>query len=386
MPALPPTGGHWADAWLSWRDRLLSSPRFHRWAAAFPLTRPIARRRASQLFDLVAGFVYSQVLSACVQLDLFEILARSPQSPESLARQLGLSDEAMARLLAAAAALQLVERRRGGRFGLGALGAPLVGNDAIKAMVHHHTALYADLADPVALLRGRAAAAPGALARYWPYAAAEADDAPAGPEQLPPADVAAYSALMSASQPLVADQILDAYPVGRHTCLLDVGGGEGTFLAAAAARAPGLHLHLFDLPAVAERARARFAALGLSHRAQATGGSFLRDALPPGADLISLVRVVHDHDDAAVMTLLLAARAALPAGGTLLLAEPMADAPGARAMGDAYFGFYLLAMGRGKPRSPAQLQDMLQRAGFTQTRTVPTRMPLQTGLIVARAG
>ena len=60
------------------------SPRFQRWAAAFPLTRPIAQRRARALFDLCAGFVYAQVLLACVQLRLFEILAEGPQTVGSL--------------------------------------------------------------------------------------------------------------------------------------------------------------------------------------------------------------------------------------------------------------------------------------------------------------
>ena len=41
---------------------------------------------------------------------------------------------------------------------------------------------------------------------------------------------------MAASQPLVAQEVLDAYPLARHRCLLDVGGGDGAFLAAAAAR------------------------------------------------------------------------------------------------------------------------------------------------------
>jgi demethylspheroidene O-methyltransferase len=67
------------------------------------------------------------------------------------------------------------------------------------------------------------------------------------------------------------------------------------------------------------------------------------------------VRVVHDHDDERVLALLRAVRAALPPGGTLLLAEPMAGTPGAQAMGDAYFGFYLLAMGSGRPRTPQRL-------------------------------
>ena len=38
------------------------TPRFQRWAANSPLTRWIARRRARALFDLCAGFVYSQIL------------------------------------------------------------------------------------------------------------------------------------------------------------------------------------------------------------------------------------------------------------------------------------------------------------------------------------
>jgi hypothetical protein len=69
----------WLDRCLAARDGLLASPRFRRWAAAFPLTRPIARRRTRDLFDLCAGFVYSQVLYACVRLRLFEILAEGPQ-------------------------------------------------------------------------------------------------------------------------------------------------------------------------------------------------------------------------------------------------------------------------------------------------------------------
>ncbi len=368
----------WSERWRGWRDRLLASPAFQRRAAAFAPTRPIARRRARALFDLVAGFVYSQVLLACVRLQLFDRLAAGSQTIAQLAPALGLDADATQRLLAAAVALRLVERRRDGRFGLGALGAPLVGNPALTAMIEHHDALYRDLADPVALLRRDAA--PGALAGYWPYAANRETASPV----LPTADaVAGYTRLMAASQPLVASEILDAVPLGSQRCLLDVGGGDGSFLVAAARRAPRLRLVLFDLPAVADHARARFAAEGLAERATAHGGSFLHDALPAGADIASLVRIVHDHDDAGAMTILRAVRKALPPGGRLILAEPMADTPGAEAMGDAYFGFYLLAMGRGRPRSEQVLASMLIAAGFDRVRRIATRMPLQTGLLLA---
>jgi demethylspheroidene O-methyltransferase len=353
---------------------LVSRPSFRAWAARFWLTRPIARRRARALFDVCAGFVYAQVLFACVELDLFARLAQGPVTAAVLARDVGLTLEATERLLAAAGSLKLVERR-GAAWGLGSLGAAMVDNPAVAAMVRHHRGLYADLADPVALLR----AGRGAMAGYWAYARAEQPSALGGDQ------VAAYSELMAASQPLVAAEVLDAYDIMRHRALLDVAGGDGRFLVAAAARAPGLQLVLFDLPAVVARAEPRFAAAGLSGRARVVGGDVFRDPLPAGCDLVSLVRVVHDHDDAGAMAILRAARAALAPGGTLLLAEPMAGAPGAETVGDAYFGMYLLAMGSGRARTPAVLRAMLLEAGFASARPRRTATPLQTGLIVATA-
>jgi demethylspheroidene O-methyltransferase len=364
------------ERWAAWRGRLLRSPRFRAWASAFPLTRGIARRRAREAFDLCAGFVYSQVLQACVELALFDCLAAGPATAAELAPRLALPEAATLRLLRAAAALDLVERRGGDRYGLGPLGVALAADRGIVAMIAHHRALYADLADPVALLRGTAGAT--ALGAYWPYAGA-ADPAALGGDA-----VGAYTRLMSTSQSLVADEVLDAYDVARHRCLLDVGGGDGTFLAAAAARAPALRLVLFDLPAVVAQARTGFAANGLAPRTTFVAGDFHRDALPAGADLVALVRVLHDHDDAPARALLVAVRAALPADGTLLVAEPMADAAGAGRVGDAYFGFYLLAMGSGRARTADELSALLRDAGFGRVRRIVTPLPLQVGLIVAQ--
>ena len=365
----------WRDRVLAWRDRAVGSPGFRRWAASFPVTRPIARRRTRALFDLCAGFVYSQILLACVELRLFDMLAERPATALALAPRLGMPVEAAERLLAAATALQLLARRRGGRYGLGPLGAAMVGNAAIGQMVLHHTMLYADLQDPVALLRsGRGGPA---LGQYWAYASA------GQPADLGDGRVADYTALMAASQPLVSNEVLDAYRIGRHHHLMDIGGGDGSFLLAAATRAPALKLTLFDLPAVADRARANFAQAGLTARAEAIGGSFMHGALPHGADVISLVRVIHDHDDDVALALMRSVRATLPPGGVLLLAEPMAETPGAQAAGDAYFGMYLCAMGQGRPRSVPVLTAMLHQAGFDTVRLLPTHTPLLVRVILA---
>lgn len=128
----------------------------------------------------------------------------------------------------------------------------------------------------------------------------------------------------------------------------------------------------------------RFAQAGLTALAQAVGGDLFRDTLPTDADRISLVRVIPDHDDVPAQPVLSAARRALPPGGALTLAEPMSDTPGAEPIGEAYFGFYLLAMGSGRPRTCAELTAMLKRAGFGRVQEVATRRPIMIRLLVAR--
>ncbi|MFN5699028.1 MAG: methyltransferase [Betaproteobacteria bacterium] len=370
-----PASTTWRDRWLDWRDARLVHPWFRRWAMAWRLPRALVRRRARSLFDLMAGFVYSQTLLACVRLRLFDHLATGPQTLPRLAALTGVPEAGLERLLRAACSLQLLQQRDTGAYGLGVLGAPLVGDPGIAAMVEHHALLYEDLRDPVALLK--ADAPTGRMASYWVYANT------AQPGVLSDADVAAYSALMSATQPMIAEEVLQAVDLRRHRCLLDVGGGEGRFVQQAAEHAPHLQLMLFDLPAVAERARERLTRAGLGRRCTVHGGDFAQDGLPAGADIISLIRVAFDHPDERVLAVLRAVHTALPPGGTVVLAEPMSGTPGAEPMGEAYFGFYLRAMGRGRPRTPEHLGRLLAAAGFGAVQLMPTRLPLQTRVMVA---
>ncbi|MFM7461467.1 MAG: hypothetical protein ACKO15_11605, partial [Burkholderiales bacterium] len=79
----------WIGAVGDWlaacRNALLTNSRFQFWATRFPLTQRLANRRARAVFDLVAGFVYSQILLACVQLRVFEYLKDGPIDSITLA-------------------------------------------------------------------------------------------------------------------------------------------------------------------------------------------------------------------------------------------------------------------------------------------------------------
>jgi demethylspheroidene O-methyltransferase len=359
-----------------WWIRVQARPAFQRWASAFPLTRPVALHRTQRVFDLCSGFVYSQTVLALMRLEILQDLLDGPLTEEEVAERTGLPLRSARRILEAGSAVDVL-RHESGAYALSTLGAPLATQPAFRSLLEHNALFYEELVDPVALLRrGRGTELP----TYWPYSETQK------PSDLPEDQVAAYSRFMADSQPLVAQEILDAYDVRGHDRILDVGGGEGVFLGEVGARAPKLELHLFDLPAVAERGRRRLEGEGLGSRLTVTGGDFFRDPLPRGADLVTLVRILHDHDDAEVESLLGSVREALRPGGTLLVAEPMAGTPHAETVGAAYFGLYLLALGQGAPRSPSDLAELVRQAGFRDVRTPRARSPVFTSLLVARAG
>ncbi len=361
----------WKRHWVAWRNRIIASNGFQKWASALWPIRSVARARAASLFDLVAGFTYSQTLLACVESGLLDLLEEGPVEVSEIEKSAALSRAAALRLLRAAAAIEIAEEVSPGWWMLGQQGAALRANDGARAMILHHRLLYKDLSDPLALLRADRQEQTE-LSRFWHYASQ------AGGEE-----AEAYSRLMATSQAMVSDQVLAAYHFSRHTALLDVGGGHGRFVSAAAAAHPELRLGIFDLPPVLDGTAVRLSEARLQDRITLHSGSFFHDAIPGGYDCISLVRILHDHDDDQALHILRAIREALPEDGRLVIAEPMADTPGARGMGDAYFGLYLWAMNAGRPRSAEEIGSLLKAAGFSRWKKVPTRQPVIASMIVS---
>ena len=360
----------WRGGWI---NRLVAKPGFQRWASEFPLTRGRARRDGAALFDVVQGFVKSQVLMAMVELDLFRRLRAGPMTADDLGRALGIPADRMRVLLQAGAALGLLKRKRGARFSLARQGAALMGVPGLESMIRHHRAFYRDLEDPVALLRGPERTE---LSEFWPYVfGARGEVAP---------DVArTYSDLMAQSQILVAQDTLRMASLKDVRNVLDIGGGTGAFLEAVGAAYPDLQMTLFDLPVVVPEASDRFAKAGLADRVQIEAGTFREDPLPHGADAISLIRVLYDHADETVQALLKKVYDALPAGGRLLISEPMGGGARPEASGDVYFAFYTLAMQTGRARSSGEISELCRAAGFESIQSPAPKRAYVTRVLTA---
>lgn len=372
----PATGGSglWGR-YRRWRNRMVADPAFRSRIEASPFTRWLARRNARRLFSAITGFVHSQLVFTALESGLLQLLADGPQDMDGIGRAVGMDSRATHALLGGAEALGLVLKGRDGRWWLADAGAVIAGDPGIAAMIRHHTMLYRDLADPLALWRepGRETE----TARFWAYARSGALD------NVGEREAAAYSRLMSASLDMVAAAVLSAHDFGAHDSVLDIGGGEGAFLRAVAAVNRTCRLRLFDLPPVAARAIVAFDAAGLGDRAEVHGGAFPDDAPPSGNACVTLIRVVCDHDDDRVLDILTMARRSLRPGGTLVIGEAMAAGGPDAALAAAYFHAYFLAMRSGRCRTPAEIAALCLRAGLSDPRFVLTRSPLIASLIVA---
>lgn len=363
--------------WDGWLNRLLARPSFQDLANRLPGVRRIARRDGAEIFQIVQGFVSSQTLFALVSLDIPERLMAGPASAEMLALATGIPSERMTLLLQAGAGIGVLKRRRDGRFGLSRKGAAMVGVPGLRQMILHHGAFYRDMGDPVALLKGEADTE---LARFWPYvfgATGEVD----------PAVTRTYSDLMAESQRMVARDTLAAVSLVGVRHLADIGGGSGAFLQEVAAAYPAIELTLFDLPQVMPSAKERIEGSGLAERIALVGGSFRDDPFPAGADAISLIRVLYDHDDTSVADLLVKVFAALPAGGRLLISEPMSGGASPDPITDVYFAFYTLAMRTGRTRSAKTIGAMCNDAGFVDIRSArPVRSYVTATMTAVKPG
>lgn len=347
--------------------RLALSPRLHALAERIPGLRGHARAEGRALFEMIAGFVRSQALLAVVELRLLPMLAESSATTAQLSARTRVPEDRLFVLLQATAALKLVEQRRG-LWRLAPRGAAFLTVPGLEAMVLHHPVLYRDLADPVAFFRGDSSPE---LAGFWPYVF--------GPLAETDADLARrYSGLMADSQALVAEDTLRLGTLSDVRHLMDVGGGTGAFLRAVARRYPALDLTLFDLPHVVA------AAAEFNSRLSVRAGDFRQDPIPQGADAISLVRILYDHPDSTVLSLLSAAYDALPRGGRLLVSEPMSGGVRPDPDTDIYFAIYTLAMCSGRTRSPSELAQMIAKAGFSEISAPRSRRPFVTTVIEAR--
>lgn len=193
-----------------------------------------------------------------------------------------------------------------------------------------------------------------------------------------------FNGFMSGLTSVQARALLAVYDFGRHEVVADIGGGDGSLLTAILGAHPRLRGILYDLPHVADAARAKFEAAGVLARCQVVSGSFFDD-VPRGGDVYILKFILHDWEDERCTRILENCHRAMTPDARLLLferviADPTEDA--AAYLEAVTADMHMFVNPGGRERTRTEWVDLLGRGGFAIDRIVRTDVP--PSLIEAR--
>jgi SAM-dependent methyltransferase len=323
---------------------------------------------AGRIEDLTRAYVPAMAVFAAVDLGLFDALAE-PTTIAALAVRLAATEDGVARLCRALAALGLVELA-GTQVAAVPEARTLLARSGAASLAdvvhHHHRQLLPPLlhlADAVRTGRPQHAA--------WPFAITPVAGAPYDELARHPSEVAAMVAAMDHDSATVGTAIAGMIDLRDARLLADVGCGGGAVARELLRALPGLRVASFDRGAACEVARARSQAAGLAER-HTVADRDARDGIPiTGADAVLLSAILADFPAGERLEILRQARAALRPGGRVLISETLLDRDRRGPPKAALLSLLTLAVTTGDQLSGDQLHAELAEAGFIDTTTHP---------------
>ena len=324
------------------------------------------------------GYRQSQVLITCAELRVFEMLQAGPQDAVTLAANKGAHPGSLARLLDAAAAFGLLDKRDRLYANSALAAACLVpeGPAYLGNLIRREAAFYrrwSRLTD--AVLSGQ---------RPEENRQVEQETNWVRGFELALFDVARISGpqIAEALAPFVPASARNASRIAAR--VIDIGGGHGGYSVSLARRYPGLEAVVFDLPPVMEVTHEVIAASGLGERVRAQPGDFKTDPFGSDFDLALLFGVLVSETAADAVALLGKVAMALKPGGYVAIRGFYLNAERSGPPDAALFDLHmLLSTGAGSAHTVDELGSWLAQSGFEPPLTVniPTEL---SSLLVAR--
>jgi isoprenylcysteine carboxyl methyltransferase (ICMT) family protein YpbQ len=319
------------------------------------------------MYQMICGFWVSRAIYIAAKLGIADYLQKQPKTAEELAAVTHTHAPSLYRLLRALASIGIFVEDNKHRFALTPLAATLQTEApyslrfmAIAELGYEHYLGWGNLLHSVKT--GETAFNHATGMSIWDYYAQH-------PEDSKPFDRA-----MTDVTATVVEAVLESYDFSSFNTVVDVGGGQGSLIAAILKTNSALKGILFDLPTVIEDASPQLVADGVADRCVRVAGNFF-ESVPVGGDAYLLKWIIHDWDDANAIAILKNCHQAMPDNSTLLLIEqvisPKNGLPFAQLM-----DLNMLVMMGGRERTATEYNSLLQTTGFRLTRIIPTLSPV----------
>jgi SAM-dependent methyltransferase len=304
---------------------------------------------------LVDGYRVSQAISAAVSLGVPDLLGEESRTSADLAAATGTHEPSLYRLLRALASAGVLSEDDDRRFALTELGRPLRTDDpeSLAGWAEfigrpHEWQAWSGLADSVRSGENAFASTHGV--DVWTHRA-----------QLPE-EGAYFDRAMQSRLHLQTASLLDAYDFGRFRRIVDVGGGNGSLLAAILNRYDAVEGVLFDQAHVVAGAPAVLEAAGIAERCEIVAGSFF-EFVPGGGDAYVMSAILHDWEDEDSRRILESVRRAIPDDGVLLVLERLVGGPNEDL--ETKFGdLTMFVIPGGRERTRDEFADLFFASGF----------------------
>lgn len=323
------------------------------------------------LLRLAFGAQAAQVVYVAAKLGLADLLKDGPRVTADLAAATDANVAALRRLLRSLVSLGVCTEMAGDRFVLTAIGEYLRSDRPDS--VQPRAILNTEVLQPIwgellhTVRTGEAGDARVFGMSFWEYLGSH------------PETGALFDRTMASYARYRVGPSVAAYDFGQFGTIVDVGGGNGALLIEILRTYPRPRGIVFDLPAVAERAKQHIAAADLADRCVAVGGSALK-SVPGGGDAYILCNFLINMGDAEAVEILRHCRESMVAGGKVLLVEPVMPAGGEPT--DPYKFWDTTAIdltmlsingaGGWRVRTADEFRTLLKASGLTLTAIIPT--------------
>ena len=326
-------------------------------------TQPAVPPPHVQVIQMGTGHWLSRLVYTAAKLEIADHLADGPKSAASIATTTRSNPRALHRFMRTLASFGLMTMNGDGTFALTELGATLKkdapGSARSTVLTMAGPAMSRAFDEfEYSLATGKPAVDKVLGMGFFDYLAQHPDEAAQFSESM--------VGIHGGEPPAVAA----AYDFSSCGTIVDIGGATGNMLAHILTRYPQPRGVLFDRAHVVSEASALLRAHGVADRVTIKEGNFF-ESVPEGGDAYILSHIIHDWTEAQCQTILSNCRKAMTKGAKLLIVEfvlPEGNTPHFGKLAD----MIMLTIPGGEERTANEYQTLLDAAGFTLTRVVPT--------------
>jgi predicted O-methyltransferase YrrM len=319
------------------------------------------------LISISSAYWRGCTLQAAVRLEIFTVLGREWRSGETVSRAIGGDSRATGFLLNALCSMQMLEKS-GENYRNAEQIYELLCKDSPQyighIILHHHHLLDGWAQLDTAVLSGK----PVATRSYGEAVERESF-------------LMGMFNLASSTAPLIAG-VLNLQGKNR---MLDLGGGPGTYAIHFCRSNPDLSAVVFDRPTTEAFMHQTVASFDLSDRIDFYPGDFLTDTIGGGPyDVAWLSHVLHSNGPEECQQLVDKTFDALAPGGIILVHDfILADTKDRPEFGALFSLNMLLNNPRGRSYSAAEIETMLESAGFTEMDLIDPKTPNESQILRA---